>query len=591
MMFQEYFTAGVILLMTIALVKEIYKPSFVLFAAMIILHLGGVVSVTEICSGFSNEGMLAVAVLFVVAYALQSSTSFVSGMEKLLGNKKSGVVYFRLMLPIILLSAFVNNTPIVASLIPLVKRWCKRNNLPVSKFLIPLSYAAILGGTCTLIGTSTNLVVHGLMLQEGLDGFSFWELGKAGLPIAIIATLYFALIGHRLLPTRQDPLVKLGESTREFVVEVKVEPAYAYAGKTIEEAHLRHLKGLFLFQINRDGESISPVSSSEKVLAGDRLFFTGLPDTIYELVKMPGLTSAKDPDFDLKNLDSDKTKVHEAVISNNSPLVGKNVRDSKFRTKYNAVILAIHRHGQRVNKKVGDIVLQPNDTLLILAEKDFYDKWYHSTDFSLISAGVSEYSKPRWKGHLALMLMVLMIVAVTSGIFSSMFVAAALVAAIMIATNIVSFQDAKRAIDFDVLIVIACSFGIGKAVANSGMADLIADFLVRSLSGYGIVGIIAGLFIITSLYTEIITNNAAAALIFPVALAIAAHLNLDPKPFMVVLAIGASSSFATPIGYQTNMMVYSPGNYKFTDFIKTGLVINVLVGVVLTTVVYLLYFV
>lgn len=589
-MFQIYFTAAVILLMTIALLRELYKPSFILFATLIILHLGNVISITETCAGFSNEGMLTVAVLFVVAYALQSSTSFVSGMEKLLGSKNNGLVYFRLMLPVIFLSAFVNNTPIVASLMPVIKKWCKKHNLSISKFLIPLSYASILGGTCTLIGTSTNLVIHGLLLQEGRQGFSFFELGKTGLPIAIVATLYFALLGHRLLPRRKDPIIKLGESTREFVVEAKVEPTYAFAGKTIEDAHLRHLKGLFLFQITRGDENISPVSSSERVLAGDRLFFTGLPDTIYELLKMPGLTSTKDPDFDLKNLDSDKTKVHEAVISNKSPLVGKNVRDSKFRTKYNAVILAIHRHGHRVNKKVGDIVLQPNDTLLILADKDFYDKWYHSTDFSLISAGVSEYSKPRWKGHLALLLMVLMVVAVTTGIFSSMFVAASLVAAIMVATNIVSIQDARRAIDFDVLIVIACSFGIGKGVANSGMANLIADLLVSSLYGYGIVALIAGLFIITSLYTEIITNNAAAALLFPVALATATHLNLDPKPFMVVLAIAASSSFATPIGYQTNMMVYGPGNYKFSDFLKTGLIMNLLVGVVLTTTVYLLYF-
>ena len=370
-MFPIYFTAVVILLMTIALVRELYKPSFILFATVIVLHLGNVISISETCSGFSNEGMLTVAVLFVVAYALQSSTSFVSSMEKLLGNGKSRFVYFRLMLPVICLSAFVNNTPIVAALIPPIKRWAKKNNLPVSKFLIPLSYAAILGGICTLIGTSTNLVVHGLMLQEGLEGFSFFELGKTGLPIAIIATLYFALIGHRLLPAREDPMVKLGESTREFVVEVKVEPAYANTGKTIEEAHLRHLKGLFLFQIVRNEETISPVSSSEKVLTGDRLFFTGLPETIYELVKIPGLTAIKDAGFDLQNLDSDKTKVHEAVISNSSPLVGKNVRESKFRTKYNAVILAIHRHGQRVNKKVGDIILQPNDTLLILADKDF----------------------------------------------------------------------------------------------------------------------------------------------------------------------------------------------------------------------------
>lgn len=589
-MYQMYFTAIVIVLMTIALIKEIYKPSFILFASLIILHLSKVISINETFSGFSNRGMLAVAVLFIVAYALQSSTSFAFVIEKLLGNKKDSLIYFRLMLPVSLLSAFLNNTPIVASLIPIIKRWAKKNDLPVSKFLIPLSYAAILGGICTLIGTSTNLVVHGLLLDQGLEGFSFFELGKVGLPIVIISTLYFALIGHRLLPDRKDVILKLGESTREFVSEVKVDSQYPFVKKTIEEANLRHLKGLFLFQITRNNERITPVSPKEKIYIGDRLFFTGLPETIYELLKTPGLTPIKDPEFDLKNLDSDKSKTYESVISNYSPLVGQNVRESKFRTKYNAVILAIHRNGQRINKKVGDIIFQPNDTLFILADKDFYHKWYHSTDFSLISPSVSEYSKPRKKGNLALLLMGLMIVAVSSGIIKSMLIAASITAGLMIALNIVSMNDAKRSIDFDVLIVIASSFGIGKAIANSGIADIAANFIINSLHGYGIIGIIAGIFFITSLYTEIITNNAAAALIFPIVLSISAKMNLDPKPFMIVLAIGASSSFATPIGYQTNLMVYNPGGYKFRDFLKTGLIMNILVGVVLTLTVYFLFF-
>jgi di/tricarboxylate transporter len=590
-MFQIYFTTAVVLLMTIALIKEIHKPSFILLSSLLILHLGKVISINETFSGFSNRGMLTIAVLFIVAYALQSSASFVSAIEKLLGNKNNRFIYFRLMLPVSLLSAFLNNTPIVASLIPVIKRWARKNDLMASKFLIPLSYAAILGGICTLIGTSTNLVVHGLLLDRGLEGFSFFELGKAGLPIALIAILYFVLIGHRLLPERKEAILKLGESTREFVVEVKVGMKYPFVKKTIEEANLRHLKGLFLFQITRNNENITSVSPHERIFTGDRLFFTGLPDTIYELLKTPGLTLIKDPEFDLKNLDSDKTKTYEVVINNYSPLVGQSVRESKFRTKYNAVILAIHRHGQRINKKVGDIILQANDTLLVLADKKFYQKWYYSTDFSLISSSVSEYSKPRKKGHLALLLMILMIISVTTGLIKSMLIAASLVAGIMIIANIISIQDAKRSIDFDVLIVIASSFGIGKAIGNSGIADLVANFLINSLHGFGIIGIIAGLFFITSLYTEIITNNAAAALIFPIVLATATKMNLDPKPFMIVLAIAASSSFATPIGYQTNLMVYNPGGYKFTDFLKTGLVMNILVGIILSLAVYFLYFV
>ncbi len=589
-MFGMIYTFLIVLIMTIALAKELHKPSFILFSSLIILYLGRVISLNEAFSGFSNHGMLTVAALFVISYALQSSTSFTLFIEKLLGSGENRFIYFKLMFPVAFLSAFLNNTPIVTSLIPVIKRWAKKNNLSASKFLIPLSYAAIFGGVCTLIGTSTNLVVHGLMIDNGLGGFSFFELSKVGVPIAISGILYFALFGYKLLPDRKDITLQLGKSIREFVTEIKVGRKFPFIGKTIEEANLRHLKGLYLFQIKRNEEEISSVSPSEKILLGDRLFFVGLPETIYELLKIPGLDVINDPDFDLQNIDSDKMAVYEAVISNSSPLCGQNVRESKFRTKYKAVILAIHRNGTRINKKIGDIVLQPNDTLLLLANKDFHKKWYNSTDFSLISPSISEYSKPKKKGNLALALTILMILSVVFGIFKSMLVAASITAGLMVATNIISINDAKRAIDFDVLIVIASSFGIGKAIVNSGIADLVAKFLIDLLQSYGIIAIIAGLFLITSFYTEIITNNAAAALIFPVAISLASKMHLDPRPFLIVLTVGASSSFATPIGYQTNLMVYTPGGYKFSDFLKTGLLVNILVGFVLTLTVYLIYF-
>ena len=589
-MFSMYYTAIVIILMTIALVKEFYKPSLIIFCALIVLFLGDVISIDETISGFSNQGMLTVGVLFIVASALQSSATFGSTIEKVIGNNADKGIYFRLMLPVTFLSAFLNNTPIVASLIPVIKRWSKKNNLAASKFLIPLSYAAIFGGICTLIGTSTNLVVHGLLLDSGLEGFSFFEIGKVGLPVAIIGIIYFALGGHHLLPNRKDIMVQFGESTREFVIEMKVDYDYPHIGKSIEQANLRHLRGLYLFQIVRDGIEIAPVTPEEKIQINDVLFFTGLPETIYDLQRTPGLHVLKDTEFDLKNIDSDKYSTFEAVVSNSSPLLGATVRDNGFRTKYDAVILGIHRSGKRIQKKVGDIVLQPNDTLFLLAKNDFERKWYHSTDFSLVSSSVKEYSKPKNKGNFALLLMVMMIITVTTGLIKSMLIAAAITAVIMIIAKIISYGDAKNAIDFDVLIVIASAFGIGKAIANSGIADYIGTHLINSLGGFGVIGIIAGIFFITSLYTEIITNNAAAALIFPIALSTATHMNLDPRPFMITIAIAASSSFATPIGYQTNLMVYNPGGYRFSDFLKTGVIMNVLVGILVTIIVYYLYY-
>jgi len=576
--------------MTIALVKEFYRPSILIFTALILMYAGGIISLDQTFMGFSNHGMLTVAVLFVVAKGLQSSTSFGSMIEKLLGKSYNRISYIRLMAPVTFISAFLNNTPVVASLIPFVKDWAKKRGLSASKFLIPLSYASIFGGICTLIGTSTNLVIHGLLLDNGMNGFSFFEIGKVGLPVAVVGILYFTLGGYKLLPDREDIMRKFKKATREFVIEVKVKNNFPDLNKSIEKAGLRHLKGLYLFQIIRKNQKITSVDSSEKIKLGDRLFFTGLPETIYELLSIPGLSLVEDTEFNLQNIDSDKLQTYEAVISNNSPLIGQSVRESEFRTRYDAVIMGIHRSGHRLNKKIGDIILQANDTLFILADKEFGERFYHTTEFSLISPSVTKYSKPEKKGYLALTIAILMIISVSTGLIDSMLIAASIAAGLMIFTNVLGFGEARESLDIDVLLVIASSFGLGKAIAVSGVADQVAQTLINTLEGFGLIGIIGGLYLLTTIYTEIITNNAAAALLFPIALSTATHLGIDSRPLFITIAIAASASFATPIGYQTNLMVYNPGGYKFTDFLKTGAIINIISGIVTTGVVYWLYY-
>ena len=589
-MFEIYYTSGVILLTTIALVLELRKPAYIMLTALFFLYAGGILTVDDVLRGFSNQGMLTVAVLFVVAATLQNSTGFQHILYKILGEKEKKGILFRLMTSVSFLSAFLNNTPVVAALIPNLKRWARRNDYPVSKLLIPLSYAAILGGMCTLIGTSTNLIVHGLMIDSGLEGFEFFEIGKVGIPVAILIIVYFSLIGHKMLPSRKDSYEQLTESAREFVVEVKIDKEYPNIGKSIEQAKLRHLKGLYLFQIVRDGNEITPLSPFEIIHEHDRLFFTGMPDTIFEMVKTPGFHILKDREFDIRNIDSDKHETFEAVISNSSPLIGESVRDSGFRTKYNAVILAIHRNGERIKQKVGDIEFQSNDTLFLLADKSFEDRWYHSSDFSLVSRSIYEYSKPAIKGNFALILTGLMVIAVVSGIIQSMLVAAAVTAGIMVLAKIISYHDARQSIDLNVLLLIISALGISRAVANSGVADVVSGFLINKLAVIGPVGIVAGLFLITSIYTEIITNNAAVAIVFPFALVTAQNMGIDPHPMMITIAIAASTSFATPIGYQTNLMVYSAGGYRFRDFLKTGVVVNLMVGVITVSVVWFVYF-
>ena len=589
--FSFWYTVIIIVIMTTFLVKEIFEPDLVIFSALILLTIGNIINLKEALVGFSNSGMLTVGFLFIVAEALKQ-TGFLNQLGSFLLGKNGGGVsskLLRLLFPVSALSAFFNNTPIVAMLIPTIHSWTKKNDYPISKFLIPLSYAAILGGMCTLIGTSTNLVIHGLMLESGMQGMSFFEISKIGVPIAIISILIIAMVGYKILPYRKEPMVGLGENTREFVIELKIENNYQHLKKTVAEAGLRHLKGLFLFQIERKKQIIAPVSPDEKLLLRDRLFFTGLPQTIIELQKTLGLCILKDTKFDLKNYDSDFLKTYETVISPSSPLIGQNVRESNFRSRYNAVIIAIHRNGGRIQKKIGDIVLHAGDTLLILAKHNFLKQWYNSKDFYLISESEKIPSKPKWYTYFSILVFVSMILAMAFKIVPIV-IATAFAALVLVFSKCISSSAAHKSVHWNVLLVIASAFGIARALENSGVAHFMADKLIFLVGPLGILGMLVGIYFMTSFYTEVITNNAAAALLFPIAIATANQAGIDPRPFAIAVAVAASASFATPLGYQTNLMVYGPGGYKFSDFLKIGLPMNILVGILAITIIYFFYF-
>jgi di/tricarboxylate transporter len=346
---------------------------------------------------------------------------------------------------------------------------------------------------------------------------------------------------------------------------------------------------LFLFQIERNQKIIAPVGHDEKIQLGDRLFFTGLPRTIIELQKTPGLTVLKDTTFDLKDYNSDELKAYEAVISPSSPLIGYNVRESNFRGRYNAAILAIHRSGERIQKKIGDIVLHAGDTLLLLARPTFLKDWYNSRDFYLVSESEKVPSKPRWYSVFSLSVLGLMILFMALDILPIL-ASVCIAAVILIISKCITPQEARKSIEWSVLLIIACSFGIAKALDNSGVAYFLADKLILVVGSLGILGILAGVYFMTSLYTEIITNNAAAALLFPIALSSAHQAGVDPRPFLIAVALAGSACFATPLGYQTNLMVYGPGGYKFKDFLTIGIPMNIFIGCVAVALIYLLNF-
>jgi di/tricarboxylate transporter len=580
MSWEAIFCLGLVVVVFVALVRNLAPTDLLFVGATALLAVIGIISPEDAFAGFSNAGMLTVAALFVVAAGLRETgiLDFV-GHHLLGGARSERGVLGRLAAVVIPLSAFLNNTPIVAMFIPIVLDWCRRNRIAPSKLLIPLSYLTILGGTCTLIGTSTNLVVNGLMIDHKLAAMGLFEIGKIGLPYAVIGVVYLLLLAPRLLPERKETLEQLGEARREYLAEMQVQAGCRLIGQTVEQAGLRKLPGLFLIEIDRGGTAIGPVGPDQVIAAQDRLVFTGVVTSIIELEKIPGLVPASDPAYEVSPHQQRRRRLCEAVISENSPLVGKTIRDADFRASYGAAVVAVHRGGTRVGMKVGDIRIRPGDTLLLQTGAHFLRAHRYDPAFYLIS-DVDEWRPVRRdRAWIALLLFLALVVLMTTGHVSTL-VAAMLIAVLMIAAGCLSAGDARRSIEWQVLLTIAASFGVGIALEKTGAAEAVAQALVDSTRhlgpDLGKYAALACIYLAGSIITEMITNNAAAVLLFPFCLQTAKLYEVSERPFLMALVLAASASFMTPIGYQTNMMVYGVGGYKFGDFIKIGGLLHVI---------------
>ena len=559
------------------LVSNRYPADAVMVGGLTLLLLTGVVTPDQALSGLANEGMVTVGVLYVVVSGLQETGGIAWMSQSLLGRPKTlANAQIRLMGPVAALSAFLNNTPVVAMFIPAVQDWARRHNLSVSYLMMPLTYAAIAGGACTLIGTSTNLVVNGL-IRSGTEfsGIGMFDLAWVGLPILALVILFTILFSAKLLPERRSALSQLANA-REYTVEMLVEPGSPLDGQTIEDAGLRHLPGLYLVEVNREGLLLPAVSPTTRLCGGDRMLFAGSVESVVDLQKIRGLKLATDQVF---KLDSPRHKrcLVEAVISESFPLLGKSIREGRFRTVYQAAILAVARNGGRIAGKVGDIVLRPGDTLLLEAHPSFVERWRRTREFLLVSRLDDSTPLRHEKAWLAIAIIAGMVMAVTVG-WLSMLESAMLAAGLMLLTRCTSPSNAHRAVDWQVLIVIAASFGIGTALQSSGVAEAVAGSAI-GLTGNNPWITLALIYLTTAIFTNLITNNAAAVLMFPIALASAERLEVSIMPFAIAIMTAASASFATPIGYQTNLMVQGPGGYTFADYLRLGLPLTVLAGV------------
>ncbi|MDE7378734.1 MAG: SLC13 family permease [Paraprevotella sp.] len=485
--------------MVATLISDRMRPGIVLFSVVVLFLCAGILNPKECLEGFSNKGMITVALLFLVSEGIRKSGVLEQLIFNMLPKKKCTVEGGNLrVLPVIAFSsAFLNNTPVVVIFAPMIKNWARKMKLPPTKFLIPLSYATILGGMCTLIGTSTNLVVDGMVQEAGYRGFTIFELGKVGLFIAVAGIAYLVVFAKRLLPDN---------SARDEDVE-------------------------------------------ETGGSGKRV---------------------------------------EAVLSSRFPGNGKTLHRFDFYRHYGAKVISLRRNGKNLTGDWLDVPLCENDTLVLETDGTFIPTWGDSRVFLMLSVMGAEPEMGRRKRYFAMVLLLMMIVGATvgelpivreavPGMKFDMFFFVCVTTVIMAWTGMFSPKKYTKFISWDVLITIACAFAISKGMSNSGFAGVIADYIIGMTDSLGPYALLAVIYIITNLFTELITNNAAAALSFPIALAVAERLGVDPTPFFVVICMAASAAFSTPIGYQTNLIVQGVGGYKFTDFVRIGLPLNVIV--------------
>ncbi|GAA3952394.1 SLC13 family permease [Allohahella marinimesophila] len=566
-------TASVLLLLAFTKIRA----HIAMMGALTILSVGGLLTPTEALAGFSNSGLITVAAMFVVASGIHGSGGIDILVNRVLGAPEThrGALT-RIGAPVVVLSAFLNNTPVVATMIPAVSAWARKIDINPSRLMIPLSYTAILGGTVTLIGTSTNLIVDGqYQALTGRDGFSLFSITAVALPVAVIGLLFMWLVFPRLLPdrSRKDTF----ENLREFTLEVQVAHDGPLVGASIQSAGLRNLKRIFLVEIERNQNILTAVSPEETLRGGDRLVFAGDTEAISDLLRIKGIIPSADQS-EASTLRTDRAErcLVEVVVSPHCSAVGLAIREAQFRDRYGAVVLAVARNGERVKGNLGSIRLKAGDTLLLEARPAFVSRQRYNKDFLLISD--LEKETPRHSRAVLSWVILLALVLAATFELLSMLNAALMGAGLMLLTGCCTVSQAERSLDLEVLITIAASLALGAALEKTGVAAFIATQLTELSDGRPWLLLLLA-YVTVSLLTEVITNNAAAVIMLPIVLSLVEQSGLNAEPFVFAIMMAASASFATPLGYQTNLMVYGPGGYRFSDFLRVGIPMNLLVGV------------
>ena len=559
--------------MFILLARTKTHPAYIFAATLFVFFLAGMLPAGEMLLQFVNPALVTL-VLVIQAAAVIEKTPLTDWMSRLvLVGHSLPRTLARLCLVSFPLSALLNNTAVVASFLGPLKN---NRHFPPSKLLLPLSYAAILGGAVTLIGTSTNLIVNGLALEAGMQGLGIFQFAFVGIPLCIGGFVYLAFISHRLLPANEDtPKI----SRDNYFLEARVLENSAHIGRSVAENKFRNLQSLFLAELIRRDQLISPVNPDEIIQAGDILVFVGDVHKVKDINGFDRLAI-----FTEENIGLLKKNLREVVLSHTSSLLGQWVKTADFRAKFDAAVVAVRRGNKRLSGKIGSIRLEAGDTLLLAAGPDFDRRENLRDNFFMVS-------KIRLEKHLSTGSSIL---AVT--LFAAAILAAALewlpllksLAFLLFAYILLGFfrfADLRSNANLDIVVLVGSALGISKVMLESGASALIARNVLFFFEGRGAFAGLVGIYLLTVLLTQLVTNNAAAALAFPLAYSTALSLHVDPLPFVMAVAYGASASFLTPHGYQTNLMVYGPGSYRFGDYVKAGLPLLILYSLITLTLV------
>jgi len=571
MNFHVFAILVIILFLIISLYTEWIRPPKVFLLSAMAMVLTGIITIDDLLIGFSNKQILVIFLLMILT----------TGLQQYLGNSfftkifspglSSSVFRLRMMIFVAGFSSVLNNTPVVAFMMPYVKTWSNDNGFAASKFLIPLSFATILGGMITMVGTSTNLVLNGLVIQSGYPALHFTDFLFLGLILTLIGITYLYFFSEKLLPAHVDTKQQLIENLQNYLVETVVETKSEIIGKSIEEAGLRHLKDLFLVEIHRQGHVIAVVNPNEQLFENDQLFFAGNPTAILKLIneknglKLPESTHVFQNGF---------FELTEAIIPSGSDLIGKSLKSSSFRDKYKASVISIFRNGQKVAGNLGEIYLDAGDLLLILSKK-------------LKNSGANSKSLlyVEKRGNIAgnqsrimLLSVLLALCFLVAGILNllDLFLAVSIAIGILISSKLLNQEQIRNTLDIDLAIILISSLAIGLGISKSGTADFLVDKLLNFTMSYPVWINLSMLFFVTLVLTSLITNVATVSIMFPFALSMAQLLSLDATPFFVTIAFAASADFVTPIGYQTNLMVMGPGNYSFGDYTRIGFPLTIM---------------